>query len=320
MHPLRFASLLFTAALVLPACAEYPERPIRLVVPQAAGSNTDIVARTLSAELAPQFGQPVIVDNRPGGALMVGLEFTAKSPPDGYTLGMSPIGALAISPNLVEKLPINIERDLQPVALITQGPMMLVCWPSLPVSSLSELIDYAKKNPGKLSFASSTSGSPGHLAGELLKQMTGTRIEHIPYKGGAQAITDLVAGRVQLMFEGMNSIGPHARSGKLRALAVTSTRRTAAFPEIPTMVEAGLPGFEINGWQGMIAPAGLPRPVLDKVSTAVNRALSTPAFRTRMAEIGNEPGGGTPEEFADFAKSERAKWGDVIRRAGIRME
>ncbi len=319
MQGLRILLALLGLA-ALQAFAQYPDKPIRLVVPQAAGSNTDIVARVLAAELTPQIGQAVIVDNRPGGALMLGLEITAKSPPDGYTLCMSPIGALAISPNLVAKVPFDIERDLQPVALITQGAMMLVAWPALPVNSVKELIEYAKANPGKLSNASSTSGSPGHLAGELFKHMTGTQFEHIPYKGGAQAITDLVAGRVQLMFEAMNSIGPHVKAGKVKALAVTSAKRTPAFPDVPTVAESGLPEFEINGWQGMVAPAGIPRPTLDRVSAAVNRAISTPTFRARMAEIGNEPGGGTPEQFTAFSRSERAKWGEVIRRAGIKME
>jgi tripartite-type tricarboxylate transporter receptor subunit TctC len=322
MQAVRFlfqvAFLVASFSAAFAACAQYPDRPIKLVVPQAAGSNTDIVARTLAAELSAQLGQSVVVDNRPGGALMLGLEITAKSPPDGYTLCMSPIGALAISPNLVAKVPFDIERDLQPVALITQGPMMLVVSPSVPVTGVKDLIEYAKKNPGRISIASSTNGSPGHLAGELFKQMSGTDIEHIPYKGGAQAITDLVAGRVQVMIEGMNSIGPQVKAGKLKALAVTTATRNAAFPDVPTLLEAGL--FEITTWQGMVAPAGVPRPILERISAAVNRAIATPAFQARMAEIGNEGGGGSVEQFTAFSRAERAKWGEVIRRAGIKME
>jgi tripartite-type tricarboxylate transporter receptor subunit TctC len=311
-------SVLLLAAWAAAASAEYPEKPIRLVVPQAAGSNTDIVARALGAELNTQLGQPVIVDNRPGGALMLGLEVTAKSAPDGYTLCMSPIGALAISPNLIAKLPFDIEKDLQPVALITQGPNMLVASPSLPVSNVKDIIEYTKKNPGKVSIASSTNGSPGHLAAMLFIQSTGTDIEHVPYKGGAPAITDLVAGRVQLMFEGMNSIGPQVKAGKLKAIAVTTARRNPAFPDVPTLKEQG--SFEITTWQGMVAPAGVPRPILERVNAAVNRAVTTPSFQKRMSEIGNEGGGGSIEEFTAFSKAERAKWGEVIRKAGIKME
>ena len=221
---LAFAALALTASLA--QAAEYPEKPIRLIVPQAAGSNTDIVARALAAELSPVLGQPLVIDNRPGAGLIIGLEITSKSAPDGYTLCMSPIGALAISPNMFEKLPYVVERDFQPIAQLTNGPLMLAVSTSLPVNSAREIVEYAKKNPGKLSFASSTAGSPGHLAGELLKQITGGLIEHIPYKGGAPAIADLLAGRVQIMFEGMNSMAPHVKSGKLRGIAVTDRKST----------------------------------------------------------------------------------------------
>ena len=318
---LALLALLALAAAWAPAAypqAQYPEKPIRLIVPQAAGSNTDIVARALGAELQGALGQSVIVDNRPGGALILGLELTAKSAPDGYTLGMSPIGALAISPNLVGKLPFDIDRDLQPVALITQGPMMMVASPSLPASTVKEVVEYARKNPNKVSIASSTNGSPGHLAALLFIQTSGTDIEHVPYKGGAPAITDLIAGRVQLMIEGMNSIGPQVKAGKLRALAVTTASRNPAFPDVPTLLEQGF--FEITTWQGMVAPAGVPKPILERISSAVNRAVSSATFQKRMQEIGNEGGGGSIEQFTAFSRAERAKWGEVIRKAGIKLE
>ena len=216
------------------------------------------------------------------------------------------------------KLPFDIDRDLQPVALITQGPNMLVASPSLPVSNVRDIIEYTKKNPGKVSIASSTNGSPGHLAAMLFIQSTGTDIEHVPYKGGAPAITDLIAGRVQLMFEGMNSIGPQVKAGKLKAIAVTSAQRNGAFPDVPTLVEQG--SFEITTWQGMVAPAGVPRPILERVNAAVNRAVASPTFQKRMAEIGNEGGGGSIEQFTAFSRAERQKWGDVIRKAGIKLE
>jgi len=302
------------------AQAQYPDKPIRLIVPQAAGSNTDIVARALAIELAPQIGAQLLIDNRPGAGLIIGLEATARSAPDGYTLCMSPIGALVISPHMFSKLPYDIERDFQPIAQLTNGPLMLAVSASLPVNSAREIVEYAKQNPGKLSFASSTAGSPGHLAGELLKQVTGGLIEHIPYKGGAPAIADLIAGRVQIMFEGMNSMAPHVKGGKLRGIAVTSQKRVGAFPDIPTMAESGVPGFEISAWQGMVAPAGLPRPLLDRINAAVNRAVAMPNFKTRMADLGSEASGGTPEEFAALIRRDSAKWGDVIRKAGIKAD
>jgi tripartite-type tricarboxylate transporter receptor subunit TctC len=220
------------AALPRPAAADYPDKPIRLIVPQAPGSATDAVARMLAAELAPALGgATIVVDNRPGGALTLGLDLTAKSPPDGYTICMGPIGALAITRHMVAKLPYDIERDFQPVALVSRGHLLLAASPTLPVNSVQELIDYAKRNPGKLTNASSSNGSPGHVGGELFKFMTGTVIVHVPYRGGAQAINDLLAGHVQLMFESLNSISSVARSGRVRALGLSGPRRSPAFPD-----------------------------------------------------------------------------------------
>src|SRR6059058_5160675 len=247
----RFAIVaLLLAAFVTPATAEYPDKPIRLIVPQAAGSATDTVARILGAGLAKELGQQVIVDNRPGGALTIGLDVTAKAEPDGYTICMGPIGALAITRHMVSKLPYDIERDFQPIALVARGHMLLAAAPDAPFKTVTELIDYARKNPGKLSNASSSNGSPGHVGGELFKFMTGTEIVHIPYKGGATAINDLIAGRVDLMFESLNSIAPHAQSGTVRALAVTGDHRSPAFPDLPTVAEAGVPGYAAPTWSG----------------------------------------------------------------------
>src|SRR6202140_5281365 len=218
--------VLLACAFACPALAEYPDRPIRLIVPQAAGSATDTVARILAAELAKDLGQQIIVDDRPGGALTIGLDLVAKSDPDGYTIGMGPIGALAITRHMVAQLPYTIERDFQPIALVARGHLLLAVSPTLPVSSVEELIAYAKKNPGKLSNASSSNGSPGHVGGELFKFMTGTEIVHIPYRGGSAAITDLIAGHVDVMFESLQSIAPHARAGAGRALAGSGDRRS----------------------------------------------------------------------------------------------
>jgi tripartite-type tricarboxylate transporter receptor subunit TctC len=302
------------------AAAQYPERPIRMIVPQAAGSATDNVARLLAPELGKQLGTNVVVENRPGGALTIGIDAVAKSAPDGYTIGQGPVGALAITRHMVARLPYDIERDLQPVAVVTTGYMLLAVSPKSSFHSVGELLDYARKNPGKLSNASSSNGSPGHVSGELFKYMTGTDIVHIPYKGGAPAIADLIAGNVHLMFESTNSIAPHVRSGRVRALAVTGTRRSLSLPEVPTLDEAGVPGYEVNAWSGVIAPAGLPRPILERLNRAVNAAIVAPGTKERFAQLGSEGGGGTPEEFAALIRRDSAKWADVVRRSGARID
>jgi tripartite-type tricarboxylate transporter receptor subunit TctC len=302
------------------AAADYPERPIRFIVPQAAGSATDNVARLVAPGIARELGQPVVVDNRPGGALTIGIDAVAKSAPDGYTIGMGPVGALAITRHMVAKLPYDIERDLQPVALITTGYMLLAVSPKSGFHSVRELIDYARKNPGKLSNASSSNGSPGHVSGELFKYMTGTEIVHIPYKGGAPAIADLIAGNVQLMFESTNSIAPHVKAGRVHALAVTGARRAASLPEVPTLMESGVPGYEVTAWTGVIAPAHLPRPVLDRLNAAVNATIEEPLVKQRLAQMGSEGGGGSPEEYGELIRRDSAKWAEVIKRSGARID
>jgi len=320
MRGFAFAfSLVVGCAFATAAAAEYPDHPIRLIVPQAAGSATDTVARILAAELGNELGQQVIVDDRPGGALTLGLDLTAKSDPDGFTLGVGPVGALAITRHMVAKLPYDIERDFQPIGLIVRGHLLLAVPPAAPFRTVPELIAYARAHPGELSNASSSNGSPGHVAGELFKTMTGTQIVHVPYRGGAAAINDLIAGRVQLMFESLNSIAPHARSGTVRALAVGSAQRSRGFPDIPTLSEAGVTGYEASTWTGLIAPAGVPQPIVDKLNAALNRAIKSPTFQARFAQIGDEPGGGTPEEFAEVIRRDSAKWADVIARSGARI-
>jgi len=289
-------------------------------VPQATGSATDNVARLVAPGMAKALGQPVVVDNRPGGALTIGIDAVAKSAPDGYTIGMGPVGALAITRHMVEKLPYDIERDLQPVALITTGYMLLAVSPRTPFQSVGELIAYAKKNPGKLSNASSSNGSPGHVSGELFKYMAGVDIVHVPYKGGAPAIADLIAGQVELMFESTNSIAPHVKNGRVRALAVTGTKRATSLPEVPTMIEAGVPGYEVTAWTGVIAPAGLPRPVLDRLNAAVNAAISDPTTKDRLVQLGSEGGGGTPEDYATLIRRDSAKWAEVVKRSGAKID
>jgi tripartite-type tricarboxylate transporter receptor subunit TctC len=319
MRRFAVAVLMFVCAAAS-AHAEYPERPIRLIVPQAPGSATDNAARLLAAVLGPELGQAVLVEDRPGGALTIGLDLIAKAAPDGYTLGMGPIGALAITRHMVKQLPYVIERDFQPITVVARGQMLLAISPQLPVNSVKELIDYAKAHPGKLTNASSSNGSPGHVGAELFKYVTDTNIVHVPYRGGAPAIQDLMSGRVDLMFESLQSITPFAQAGKVHALAVTGDHRSPAFPDLPTIAEAGVPGYDAATWTGVIAPAGVPRAIVDKLNVAINKAIKSQAFLTKFATMSDEPGGGTPEDFAALIKMDSAKWGDLIKRAGITLE
>jgi tripartite-type tricarboxylate transporter receptor subunit TctC len=312
--------LIVAVTLSTAAAAQFPDKPIRLIVPQAPGSATDTVARILGAELAKEVGQQVIVDNRPGGALTIGIDLTAKAAPDGYTLCVGPIGALAITRHMVAKIPYDIERDLQPIALVTRGHLLLAVSPQVDITTVPALIAEARKNPGKLLNASSSNGSPGHVGGELFKYMTNTEIVHVPYRGGAAAINDLIAGRVHFMFESLNSIAPHARQGTVRALAVSGARRSPGFPDLPTVAEAGVPGYEAGTWSGVIGPAGMPREIVMKLNAAINRAIRSQAFVDRFAMIGDEPAGGTPEEFAALIAKDSAKWKDVVARSGAKLD
>ncbi len=321
----RFCSILAglaAAALAVgnAAAADYPVRPIRMIVPQAPGSASDTVARLIAAELSQQLKQQIVVDNRPGGALMIGMEMTARATPDGYTIGYGPIGALAISPNIVRGVAVNVQKDLQPIAQTTTGHMLLAASPTAPFKSVREVIDYAQQNPGKLSNASSGNGTPGHVGFELFKYMTGTNIVHVPYKGGAAGITDLISGQVHLMMESLNSITPHARSGRVRGLAVTGSKRSPALPELPTVSEAGVPGYEATTWTGIVAPVGVPKAIIAKLNAELNRATSTQSLRDKFALIGSEPAGGTPEQFGELIRKESAKWADVVKRSGAKVD
>jgi len=320
MRRAQLLLLFISCAFTTQAAAEYPDHPIRMIVPQAAGSATDTITRVLGSALSDELHQQVVIDDRPGGALTLGLDLTAKSPPDGYTLCMGPIGALAITRHLVVPLTYDIQRDFQPIALVVRGQLLLAVSPMTTFHSVPELIAYAKANPGKLLNASSSNGSPGHVGGELFKFMAGIDIVHVPYRGGAPAINDLMAGRVQLMFESLNSIAPFARSGAVRALAVSGDHRSPAFPDLPTVAEAGVPGYSAPTWAGVIAPAGVPRPIVDRLNAAINRAIQSQAMRQFYATIGDEPAGGTPEDLATLIAADSQKWGEVIKRAGIKLE
>jgi len=312
---------LLTLAASAPSIAQdYPSRPIRMIVPQASGSASDTVARIIAAELTTRLKQQVIVDNRPGGALQLGLEIAAKSPPDGYTISYAMIGALAISPNMLQKPPINIQKDLAPISQTTTGQMLLAVSPTTPFKSVRDVITYAKQNPNKLNYASSGNGTPGHVGFELFKTMTGTQAVHVPYKGGAAAITELIAGQVQIMLESTNSITPHAKGGRVRGLAVSGPKRAETLPDLPTIAEAGVPGYEATTWTGIVGPAALPRAIVMRLNSDLNQMVASPGYKEKVTLIGSEPAGSTPEQFAQYIRSEYAKWGDIVKRAGARID
>ena len=304
---------------VTAAAAEYPDHPIRFIVPQAPGSNTDLYARVIGAEMGKSLGQNLIVENRPGGAFVIGLDAIAKSPPDGYTIGVGLIGGMALTPHMVAKLPYDVLKDFEPVGMIGRGHLMLVVSPQLPVKSVKELIDYAKANPGKLSAASSANGSPGHIGLELFKSLTGTQIAHVPYRGGAGAINDIIAGRVDLLFEGLASMTPFVRDNRVRALGVSGPTRSAGFPDIPTVSEAGVPGYVAVTWLGVVAPAKTPRPIIERLNRALNDALKSPVMVERFKLIGEDAAPGTPEDYAAVIRTDFAKWKTVIESAGIKL-
>ncbi|HTD91337.1 MAG TPA: tripartite tricarboxylate transporter substrate binding protein [Burkholderiales bacterium] len=298
----------------------YPTRAVRLIVPQAPGSASDTVARIIAAELSPLLRQQVVVDNRPGGALTIGIDMVVKAPADGYTLGYAPIGALVIGPNMMSKPPYDVGRDLQAVAQVAFNQMLLAGSPRQPFKTVQEVIEFAKQNPGKLSNASSGNGSPGHVGFELFRAMAGLNVVHVPYKGGAAAITDLIAGQVQLMMESLNSIAPHAKAGRVRALGVSGRMRSPAVPDVPTIAESGVPDYEATTWNGVVAPAGTPRNIVGRLNADINRILASPSLKDKFALIGADPTPGPPEEFANLIKRENVKWADVIKRSGAKID
>ena len=302
------------------AAADYPQRPIRLIISSAVGGSPDIVTRLLAAELMKQMGQQIIIDNRPGAAQTIGTEMVARATPDGYTIGYANVVTLAINKSLLPKQPYDPDKDLVLVGQFLSTYNLLCVNPSVPARSVKELIDYARQNPGKLLNASGGNGTTGHLGGELFKIMTGTKIVHVPYKGSPQGITDLIAGQVHLMFDNLTSISPHVRSGKLRGLGVSNLKRSPIFPDIPTISEAGVPGYETTAWGGIVVPVGTPRPIVVKLNTEINKALQSPILKERYAAIEAEPVGGTPEQFAAFVKKETVIWAEVVKKSGAKLD
>ena len=306
-----------SAALVQHAAAQYPDRSIRMIVPFAAGSATDTSARLYAAELSKQLGQQVVPDNRAGAGGALGMQVLVKAAPDGYTIAYAGAGPLAINRSITANLPYDVEKEVQAVSQAVSAPLMLAVSPTLPVKNVKELIALAKRRPGQLANGSAGTGTVGHLAGEYFKMMSGTDILHVPYKGGAQAATDVMSGQVQLMFDPASGVAPHVRSGRLRGLGVTGTMRTKAFPDLPTIAESGVPGYEVTTWGGIIMPMGTPRAIVNRLSEEVRKAGRAPTLVERYAALGADPVTSTPEEFTSFIRQEHLKWGKVVKAAKI---
>jgi len=299
--------------------AGYPTRPVRLVVPFAPGGTNDVLGRIVGEKLSERLGQPFVIDNRAGANSVVGSEIVARASPDGHTLLIVSAG-FAVNPSLSRTLPYDTERDFAPIGLVGGGPYLMVVHPSVPAKTVNEFIAWVKSRPGQVNYASVGTGSPPHLAAELLRITAGIDMQHIPYKGGGAVLPDLLAGRVSMFFGSISTLRPHVQTGKIRAIAVTTVKRSPAMPEMPTFIESGLAGFEVNGWYGLLAPGKTPRAIVNRLNTELRQVLADPETRGRFQTHGMDPAPGTAEEFAVLIRSEIAKWAKVVRAAGIKPE
>jgi tripartite-type tricarboxylate transporter receptor subunit TctC len=302
------------------AHAGFPDRSVKIVVPFPAGGSNDVVARLLATKLQELWGQTVVIDNRAGGGGNIGAEAVARSPADGYTLLLTAPGPLAVNQSLYAQLSFNPAQDFAPVALIASVPIVLAVNPSVKAKTVAELIALAKESPGKLNFGSSGYGSTNHLAGELLKTRAGIDIVHVPYRGAAPAMNDLIGGQIPMMFDNMPAIRPQVTGGTIRAIAVAGNARSPLFPELPTMVEAGVPGFEASSWFGLVAPAKTPPDVIKTLIDSVAKILKDPEVAKRLADVGAEAGGLSGDAFGAFLRAESEKWGQVVKTAGVKVE
>ena len=314
---LIFALLVCMSGL---AWAQYPAKPIHLIVPFPPGGGNDTVARAIGQQISPELGQPVVIDNKPGAGGSVGAELAAKAPADGYTLFLAGVGSHVVNPSVHRKLGYDPLKDFAPITLIASAPSVLVVNPRVPAQNIAEFTAYARANPGKLNYASNGTGSAAQLAAAMYESMAGVKMVHVPYKGIAPAMTDLMGGEVQLMFGTVVALVPHIQAGKLRALAVTGKKRSALLPEIPTLRESGLPEYEAGSWYGIEAPTGTPRPIIDQLNALIVRALRQPDVARRLATEGAEVIGSTPEEFGAHIKAELERVGKIVRAAGIQAE
>lgn len=318
---LRALIFLFGAFAASAALSQdYPSRPIRIIVPFPAGGTADLLARQIGQTMSEALRQQVVIENRTGAGGNIGADLAARSKPDGYTLLMGTVSTHAINPNLYSKMPYDPVKDFAPVTMVARMPNLLVVHPSVPANSVAELIALAKARPGALAFASAGNGTTQHLAGELFKKMAGVDMIHVPYKGNAPAVTDLVGGQVQVMFDNIPVSLQQVRAGKLRALAVTGPVRSPVLPELPTLAEAALPGYSITSWFGLYAPSGTSPQIIERLNREANKALATAQVRRRLTDQGIEPAGGTPGQFADFMRAELVKWSRIVRESGARVE
>jgi tripartite-type tricarboxylate transporter receptor subunit TctC len=319
----RAAGTLALAAM-LPGAAVaqnvYPAKPIRLIVPFPPAGGTDVLSRAIAHAMQNNAQWIIVVDNKPGAGGNIGLDAAAKAPPDGYTIAMGQTANLAVNPALYSSMPYDPLKDFAPIALISSQPLILVVNTSSPYKSLKELVDASKASPGKINMASSSNGTIGHIGGELFQRRAGIKMTHVPYKGAGAAVTDLMGGSVDCFFGNTQAVGGLVTGGKLRALAVTSPKRLANFPDVPTVAELGYPGFEAATWSGLLAPAGTNPRIVARLNLEANRALGTDQMKQKLHEDGSTPLGGTPEQFAEFIRNEHAKWGAAVREAGIKLD
>lgn len=311
------SALAFSGAALAQA---WPAKPIKIIVPYPPGGTSDILARAVGQKLAEQYGQPVIVENKPGATGNIGADFVAKSPPDGYTLLLADIGSLAIAPSIVTTLPFDPVKDFAPVVMVAYSPHLLVVHPSVPAKDAKELIALAKAKPDSLNFAVSGIGGANHLAGIDFAQRAGIKWAYIPYKGGSQALTDMVGGQAQVMFNGMLATYPFVKDGKLKVLAISSAKRFSTAPDIPTVAEAAFPGFETGSWQGIVAPAGTSPQVVTKLHADVMAILSTPDMKDRLDKAGAEVRAMSPQQFGGFIRDEKARWAKVVKESGAKFD
>jgi tripartite-type tricarboxylate transporter receptor subunit TctC len=317
----RLSTFAFLLACAIDATAQaYPSRPVRFVVPYPPGGSTDFIARPVSERLTERLGQPFVMDNRGGAATVIGAEIAARAPADGYTLLVGTVTTLAVNPALKPKLPYDAVRDFAPVSMLSAQPYILAIHPAVPATSVAQLVAYAKANPGKLSFASAGLGSGAHIAGELFNHMAGVSILHVPYKGTGPAIADVMGGRVEILYGGVATLRSYVGSGKMRVLGVTSAKRSPGMPEVPTIAESGLPGYETNTWNSVVAPRGTPRPVIERLNAAIAAVLAEPDLRDRWSQQGIDADPGPPERLAAHIKAEIARFTGLVKATGLKLE
>lgn len=319
MHIVLCCAICAAATAQAQDAKTYPTRPVRLVVPFAPAGTTDVIARILAEKYTTRLGQPFVSDNRAGANTVLGSEIVARATPDGHTL-LVVSASIAVNPSLVRKLPYDTERDFAPVGMVAGGPYLMVVHPAVPAKSVSEFITWAKAQNGKVDFASTGAGSPPHLAAELLKVIAGLEMQHVPYKGGSAVLPDLIAGRVQMFFGSISTLKPHVDGGRVRAIGMTTLKRASAMPDVPTFIESGLKGYEVNGWYGLFTTAKTPAAIVDKLNTNLRQILGEADARAQFTRNGLDPAPGSADEFGKLLKTEIAKWAKVVKAAGIKPE